>query len=77
MVIDHLAKERKMEDLTIKSCKNNVRTYLSKRQEMRNEIDSLCKYRINYNKQQFLTLTSKDLGKKAGDILSDVRRQRS
>ena len=38
-----------MEDLTIELCKNNVRTYLTKIQEMRNEIDSLQKDNIKYN----------------------------
>ena len=46
-----------MEDLTIKSCKNNVCTYLTKMQETRNEIDSLQKDRTKYDKQRFLTLT--------------------
>ena len=41
LVIDHRAKERKMEDLTIASCQDNVRTYLTRMQEMRIEIDFL------------------------------------
>ena len=46
MVIGHQSKERKMEDLTMDSCKNNVHTYLTNMQEMRNEIVSLQKYGI-------------------------------
>ena len=46
MVIGHQSKERKMEDLTMDSCKNNVHAYLSNMQEMRNEIVSLQKYGI-------------------------------
>ena len=44
---------------------------------MRNEIDSLRKYEINYDEQRFLTLTFDDLGKIVGDFLIDVKHQRS
>ena len=77
LVIDHRAKVSKMEDLTIESCKNNVSTYLTKMQEMRNEIDSLQKDKIKKDEQRFLTLTFNKLGKTSGDLLVDVMRQRS
>ena len=77
LVIDHRAKERKMEDLTIASCQDNVRTYLTTMQEMRIEIDSLRKDGIKYDEQRFLTLIFDELGKTAGDFLADVKRQRS
>ena len=41
LVIDKRIKERKMEYLNIELCENNICTYLTKIQEMRNEIDSL------------------------------------
>ena len=46
-------------------------------QDMRNKIYSLQKYGIKYGEQQFLTLTLDNLGKTAGDFLSDIKRQRS
>ena len=64
-----------MEDLTIASCDKNVRTYFTKMQEMKNEIDSLRKDGIKYDEQRFLTLTFKYLVKKAGDFLSDFKYQ--
>ena len=66
-----------MEDLTIKSCKKNVRTYLTKMQDMQNKIDSLQKEGINYNEQRFLTLAFDDLVKTSGDLLADVKHQLS
>ena len=36
LVINHQAKERKMEDLKFESCEKNVCTYLTNMQEMRN-----------------------------------------
>ena len=66
-----------MEDLTIKSCKNNVCTYLTKMQETRNEIDSLQKDRTKYDKQRFLTLTFNELGKTTRDFLAYVKPQHS
>ena len=42
-VIDQQSKDRNMEDLIIESFKKNVRTYLTKTQEMRNDIYSLLK----------------------------------
>ena len=77
LVIDHRTKERKIEDLTIELCENNVCTYLMKMQEMRNKIYSLRNDMIKYYKQRFLTLTFNELGKTAGDFLADVKRQRS
>ena len=44
---------------------------------MRNEIDSLRKYRIKYNYQRFLTLTFDELVKTAGDFLAYVKRKHS
>ena len=77
VVIDHQAKERKMEDLNIKLCKNNARTYLTKMEEMRNDIDSLWKDGIKYDEQRFLTLNFDELCKIAGDFLVDFKRQSS
>ena len=64
-----------MEDLTIASCDKNVRTYLTKMQEMKNEIDSLQKDGIKYDDLKFLTLTLDELGKTSRDFLLDVKRQ--
>ena len=75
LVIDHQAKERKMEDLKIKLCENNVRTYLTKMQDMKKNIDSLRKDGIKYDDLKFLTLTLDELGKTSGDFLLDVKRQ--
>ena len=66
-----------MEDLNIELYEKNVHTYLTKMQDMRNEIDSLPKDWIKYEKKRFLTLTFKKLGTTAGDFLTDVKRQRS
>ena len=66
-----------MEDLTINLCENDIRTYLTKMQEIRNKIDSLQKEVIDYNNQRFQTLTFDDLGKTARDFLADVKRQHS
>ena len=77
LVIEHQPKESKKEELTIKSCKNHVCTYLTNMQEMRNEINSLRKNGIKYNKQQFLTLIFDNLGKTAGVFLANVKPQRS
>ena len=63
-----------MEDTTIKSFKNNIYTYLTKMQEMQNDIDSLQTDGIKYNEQRFLTLTFDELGKTAEDFLADVKR---
>ena len=62
LVIDHRSQDRKIEDNTIESCKNNFCTYLTKMQEMRNDIDSLQKDKIDYNDHRFLTLTFDELG---------------
>ena len=43
LVFGHQSKEIKMEDLTIELCEKNFHTYLTKMQEMQNEIDSLQK----------------------------------
>ena len=77
MVINNQSKERKIENMTTESCENNVCTYLTKMQEMWNEIDSLRKDGINYNKQRFLILTFGKLGKISGDFLADVKQQHS
>ena len=77
LVIDHGAKERKMEDPTIDLCENNVCTYLTKMQDMQNEIYSLQKDGIKYNEQWFLTPTFDELKKNAGDLIADVKPQRS
>ena len=77
LVINYQAKERKIEDLTIESFENNVCTYLTKMQEMRNKIYYLRKDRIKYDNKRFLTLTFNDLVKTAGDFLADVKHQRS
>ena len=70
LVIDHQSKESKMEYLTIKTCENNVRTYLKKMQDMQNEIDSFLKNRIKYDEQRFLTLTFNELGKTSRDLFA-------
>ena len=75
LFIYHQSKERNMEDLTIESCENNVCTYLTKMQEMQNEINSLRKYGINYNNQKFFTLIFNELGKTSGNFLVNVKRQ--
>ena len=77
LVTNHQDKERKMEDLIIELCKNNVCTYLTKMQDMQNENDSLQRNGIKYYKQRFLTLTFDDMGKTAGDLFIDVNIQRS
>ena len=77
MVIYYRSKEMGMEYLTIESCYNNVRTHLTKMQEMLNDIDSLQKYGIKYDGQRFLTITFNKMGKKFWDLLADVKRQRS
>ena len=61
--------------VTIKLCNNNVRTYLTKMQEMQNNIDSLGKDGIKYDEQRFLTLTFDELGKTPRDFLAGVKRQ--
>ena len=66
-----------MEDMTIKSCKNNVHTYLTKLQETRNDIDPLQKYGIKYDEQHFITLTFDELVNTAGYFLADVNCQQS
>ena len=77
LIIDHQSKEREMEDLTTESFDNNVRTYLSKMQEMQNEIDSLWKYWIKYDEQCFLPITFNELGETAGYFLVNIKRQSS
>ena len=77
MVIDHQDKNRKMEYLIIELRKNNVRTYLTKMQEMRNEIDYLQKDGIKCDEKRFLTLTFDELGKTARYLLTDLKLQRS
>ena len=66
-----------MEDLTIELCNNNIYTCLTNMQEMQNKIDFLQKEGINYDKHWFLTLTFKDLGKKARDFLAEIKLQHS
>ena len=66
-----------MEDLTIASCDKNVRTYLTKMQEMRNDIDYLQKDGIKCDEKRFLTLTFDELGKTARYLLTDLKLQRS
>ena len=77
LVTYHKAKEREMDDLTIESCKNNVRTYLTNMQELQKYIDSLQKNEIKNDEQRFLTLTFDDLVNTARDFLTYIKRQQS
>ena len=50
LFIKQLAKDRNIEDITIELCKNNIHTYLTDIQDMQNEVDSLWKDGIKYEK---------------------------
>ena len=78
LVIDHRAKERELESLTLENCANDVRTFLTKMQEKRMEIDALCKNNVEFDGQRWLTLCFEQLVKtNCPDFLNDVKRQRS
>ena len=51
LVVDHQGKERELEELTLEKTGNDVRTYLTKMQEKRNEIDALRKNNVKFDNQ--------------------------
>ena len=78
IMIDNQAKERDLEDLTLKACQNNVCTYLTTMQEKKIEVDTIRKDRTTYNVQRMNTLIFDKLSKIVCEtFLADVKRQKS
>ena len=57
LVVDHQGKERELKELTLAKAGNDVRAYLTKMQEKRNEIDALRKDNVKFYDQRWLTIT--------------------
>ena len=57
LVFNHRSKERELKELTLTKAGNDVRAYLTKMQEKRNEIDALRKENVKFDDQRWLTLT--------------------
>ena len=78
LVIEHRAKERDLEELTLAKAGNDVSAYRTKMQENRNEIDALRKDNVKLDNQRWLPITFEQLVKTGcSDFLEDVKRQRS
>ena len=78
LVVDHREKYRELEDLTLAKACNNVRAYLTKMQEKRNEIKALRKDNVKFDDQRWLTLTFEQLFKTGcSEFLEDFKCQRS
>ena len=78
LVINHRQKEKALESLTLSNAENNVRTFLTKMQEQRDEIDTLRKDGVKYDAQRFLTLMfDKLLETSCPDFLSEVKLSRN
>ena len=77
-MIDHQDKERKLEDLTLKSCQNNVHTYLTTMRENKIEVNTFRKDGTTYNMQRMNTLIFEDFSKTGcKDFLADVKQHKS
>ena len=78
LVVDHRAKKRELETLTLANCDNDVRTFITKMQEKRIKIDALRKDNVKFDDQRWLTLVFEQLANtECPDFLEDVKRQRS
>ena len=78
IIVDHRGKERELEELTLSKAGNDVRAYLTKMQEKRNEIDALHKDNVIFDNQGWLTLTFEQIVKTGcSDFLEDVKCQQS
>ena len=76
LVVDHQGREKDLKELTLTKAGNDVRAYLTKMQEKRNEIDTLRKDNVKFDDQRWLTLTFERLVKTGcSDFLEDVKRQ--
>ena len=74
LVINHREKEKALEALTLLKVGNNVCTFLTRMQEQRDEIDTLRKDGVKFDKQRFLTLMfEKLLETTCPDFLSEVK----
>ena len=51
LAINHRAKERELEELTLAKLGNDVRNYLTNMQENRKEIDALRKEGVKFDEQ--------------------------
>jgi hypothetical protein len=79
LVVDHRAKERELEKMTLASFNNDVRRLLTSMQEKRNKIDTLRKDGVKYDETRFLTLIFDSLSTATcidfkADIQSEKRR---
>ena len=78
LVLDHLRKERELEELTLAKAGNDVHAYLTKMEEKRNKINALHKDNIKFDNQRWLTITFEQLVKTGCyDFLEDVKRQQN
>ena len=78
LVIDHQGKDRDLKYLTLAKSGNDVRAYLTKMQDKRNEINALRKDNVKFDNQRWLTLTFEQLIKTGcSDFLEDVKCQLS
>ena len=78
LAVDHRTTEMRMEALNLSDCDNNVRTFLTKKQENVLEIVHLRGDGITYNPQRFATLVFDELVKTScPDFLDDVKAERA
>ena len=78
IMIDHRSKERELEDLTLKTCQNNIHTYLKTMQEKIIDFDIIRKDSTTYNMQRMKNLLFDKLFKtRFGVYLEDVKRPKS
>ena len=77
-MIDHQVKEIELEYLTLEACQKNVRRYLSKIQENKIEVKTICRYGMTYDMQQIHTRIFDEISKsRCEDFLADVKWQKS
>ena len=77
LVVDHRAKEKELEEMTLASSNNDVRLLLTSMQEKRDEIDTLRKDGVKFDDQRFLTLIFDNLAiAKCTDFRADIKAEK-
>ena len=77
LVVDHRAKEKELEKMTLASYSGDVRRLLTSMQEKRDEIDTLRKDGVKFDDQRFLTLIFDRLSvAKCTDFTADIKAEK-
>ena len=56
LVVNYWVHEKKLEDLTLLGCNNNVNTYLTTMEKMRTVINSMLPYKQEFAEHRFVTI---------------------